>query len=103
LKFDLKDVRRVFLPEFYAELFRKDFPDYYGQVTFTKEGVQDGPAMKKEIICCQKCKHQREVRIPKNTTVSLGQVFDEMDNVRGNLICVECGSKDVAQVLQDGI
>lgn len=102
LKFDLKDVRCLFLPEFYAERFHKKFPDYYGQVTFTKEGVQDRPTMKKEIICC-KCQHREEVQIPENTTVSSGQVSDEMDNVRGNLICVKCGSEDVDPVLQDGI
>ncbi|MFH1613690.1 MAG: abortive infection system antitoxin AbiGi family protein [Planctomycetota bacterium] len=102
LKFELKDVRRVFLPEFYAKRFHKKLPDYCGQVTFTIEGVQDGPTMKEEIIC-GRCQHREEVRIPENTTVSLGQVFDERGNNCGNLICVKCGSTDVAPVLQDDI
>ncbi len=34
VKFDIKDVRRVLLPEEYAKRFREDLPDYYGQITF---------------------------------------------------------------------
>ncbi len=34
LKFTMKNVKRILLPEEYAKQFRKDFPKYYGQVTF---------------------------------------------------------------------
>ncbi len=34
LQFDISDVRRIFLPEHYAEHFRRDVPAYYGQLTF---------------------------------------------------------------------
>lgn len=34
LNFTLEDVHRVILPKAYAKQFRKDVPDYYGQVTF---------------------------------------------------------------------
>ena len=34
LQFSISDVRRIFLPEYYAEMFRKDVPDYYGQLNF---------------------------------------------------------------------
>lgn len=34
LKFSTCDVRRVIIPEDYAVKFRKDFPDYCGQLTF---------------------------------------------------------------------
>lgn len=33
--FELSDVYRIILPESYAEAFRKDFPDYAGQITFS--------------------------------------------------------------------
>lgn len=35
LRFSREDVRRVIFPESYAQRFRKDFPDYPGQVTFS--------------------------------------------------------------------
>ena len=35
LQFNLQDVRRVLIPEEYAERFRQDLPEYYGQVNFT--------------------------------------------------------------------
>ena len=35
LRFSHEDVRRVILPESYAGRFRKDFPDYAAQVTFS--------------------------------------------------------------------
>lgn len=35
LRFSREDVRRVVFPESYAPRFRKDFPDYSGQVTFS--------------------------------------------------------------------
>ncbi|QDP40257.1 abortive infection system antitoxin AbiGi family protein [Radiobacillus deserti] len=35
VKFSLRDVRRVFLPEKYAEAFRKELPEYCGQISFT--------------------------------------------------------------------
>lgn len=34
LKFKVKNIKRILLPEEYAKQFRKDFPKYYGQVTF---------------------------------------------------------------------
>lgn len=34
LNFNLSDVRRVIIPESYAVRFRKDIPDYTGQITF---------------------------------------------------------------------
>lgn len=34
LKFNIRDVRRIIIPENYAVRFRKDFPDYCGQLTF---------------------------------------------------------------------
>ena len=34
LRFSISDVRRVFLPETYAKLFRKEVPNYYGQLNF---------------------------------------------------------------------
>lgn len=34
LQFNISDVRRIFLPEHFAEHFRNDVPDYYGQLTF---------------------------------------------------------------------
>lgn len=34
--FQLSDVRRVILPEGYAERFRRDVPEYYGQITFLR-------------------------------------------------------------------
>ncbi|UFU01111.1 abortive infection system antitoxin AbiGi family protein [Radiobacillus kanasensis] len=35
VKFSLSDVRRVLLPEKYAKDFRKELPDFYGQISFT--------------------------------------------------------------------
>lgn len=34
LKFKISDIKRIFIPENYTRLFRKDFPQYYGQLTF---------------------------------------------------------------------
>ena len=34
LRFNIRDVRRIIIPENYAAKFRKDFPDYCGQLTF---------------------------------------------------------------------
>jgi hypothetical protein len=34
LKFNIRDVRRIIIPENYAVKFRKDFPGYCGQLTF---------------------------------------------------------------------
>ena len=34
LQFKITDVRRVFLPEDYSEMFRKDVPTYYGELNF---------------------------------------------------------------------
>ena len=34
LKFDLMKVCRIIIPKEYARRFRKDFPDYHGQLTF---------------------------------------------------------------------
>ena len=34
LRFNIRDVRRIVIPENYAVQFRKDFPDYCGQLTF---------------------------------------------------------------------
>jgi hypothetical protein len=39
--FDLNDVYRVILPRSYAERFRRDLPEYTGQVTFV-ESVEGG-------------------------------------------------------------
>ncbi len=36
VQFEMKDVRRVLIPEKYARKFRKDCPQYYGQVTFVE-------------------------------------------------------------------
>jgi hypothetical protein len=36
VKFSLSDVLRVFMPEAMSKQFLSDFPDYYGQITFTK-------------------------------------------------------------------
>ncbi|MFC2073179.1 hypothetical protein ACFLUU_10915, partial [Chloroflexota bacterium] len=36
VQFEIKDVKRVFIPEGYAKNFRNDCPEYYGQVTFTE-------------------------------------------------------------------
>jgi len=35
LKFSIKDVKRIIIPENYAVKFRKDFPDYCGQLIFS--------------------------------------------------------------------
>lgn len=35
VKFALSDVRRVFLPEKFAERFRADLPEFTGQLTFS--------------------------------------------------------------------
>lgn len=35
-KFGMQDIRRILLPENFAERFRKDFSEYYGQLTFTR-------------------------------------------------------------------
>lgn len=42
LKFKISDVKRIFMPGRYSEQFRKDFPHYYGQLTFV-----DSPKRKK--------------------------------------------------------
>lgn len=34
LRFDMDDIIRVFIPKEYAKQFRKDCPNYYGQITF---------------------------------------------------------------------
>lgn len=34
LRFNIRDIRRIIIPETYAAKFRKDFPDYCGQLTF---------------------------------------------------------------------
>lgn len=34
LKFKIKDIKTIFIPKEYAERFRKDFPDYLGQLIF---------------------------------------------------------------------
>ena len=34
LGFELRDVRRIVLPERFAKRLRDDLPEYYGQVTF---------------------------------------------------------------------
>jgi hypothetical protein len=39
VNFSLSDVRRVFLPEEFAERFRTDLPGYSGQLTFSGEAV----------------------------------------------------------------
>jgi hypothetical protein len=36
VKFRLRDVRRVIIPEGYARKFRHDFPDYAGELVFTR-------------------------------------------------------------------
>lgn len=38
LRFNISDVRRIIIPENYAVDFRKDFPEYCGQVTFAALG-----------------------------------------------------------------
>ena len=96
LTFILKDVRRVFLPEFYAERFRKKFPDYYGQVTFfTKPEIQEDTTMIYKTISCNKCNHMENVLIPKDANVSIGIVCDDRGNNRGERICVNCGNREV--------
>lgn len=42
LKFEIEDVVRVLIPRGYAKQFREDFPEYFGQITFTdlhEEGI----------------------------------------------------------------
>ena len=39
VNFSLSDVRRVFLPEEFAERFRADLPEYTGQLTFSGEAL----------------------------------------------------------------
>jgi hypothetical protein len=39
VNFSLSDVRRVFLPEEFAERFRIDLPEYTGQLTFSGEAI----------------------------------------------------------------
>jgi hypothetical protein len=95
LTFILKEVRRVFLPEFYAERFRKDFPDYCGQVTFTKPLIQENPTMIYKRVSCNKCSRMENVLIPKDANVSIGIVLDNSGNNRGERICVNCGSREV--------
>ena len=34
LYFRLGDIQRVIIPESFAKKFRKDYPDYYGQISF---------------------------------------------------------------------
>ncbi len=34
IPFGLRDVRRLIIPERYSRAIRRDFPSYYGQVTF---------------------------------------------------------------------
>jgi len=34
LKFRISDIKRILMPQSYARQFRKDFPHYYGQLTF---------------------------------------------------------------------
>jgi hypothetical protein len=34
LEFTVSDIKRILMPESYARQFRKDFPEYYGQLTF---------------------------------------------------------------------
>lgn len=36
-KFQMKDVLRILIPKPFSQRFRKDFPKYYGQLTFTQE------------------------------------------------------------------
>lgn len=33
--FKMRDIKRILIPESFSERFRKDFPKYYGQLTFT--------------------------------------------------------------------
>ena len=42
LRFDVHDVRRVFFPEAYAQRFRKEMPEYAGQVVFARAPAEDG-------------------------------------------------------------
>lgn len=35
LEFTVSDIKRILMPKSYARQFRKDFPGYYGQLTFT--------------------------------------------------------------------
>ena len=37
VKFELKDVSRIILPKSYIKRFKADFPDYYGQITFSDD------------------------------------------------------------------
>ena len=37
LKFEIKDICRIILPQEYSERFRKDIPDYFGQITFSQK------------------------------------------------------------------
>ncbi len=44
LKFNIRAVRRIIIPENYTAKFRKDFPGYYGQLTFaTSKTTVAGP------------------------------------------------------------
>ncbi len=36
LKFDINDIYRIILPREYSERFKKDIPNYFGQVTFSQ-------------------------------------------------------------------
>ena len=36
VEFDIEDVKRILLPREYAKQFRRDCPDYYGQITFVE-------------------------------------------------------------------
>lgn len=38
--FKIDDVKRIFIPESYSKQLRKDFPHFFGQVTFTKENIR---------------------------------------------------------------
>ena len=35
VNFKLSDIERIYIPREFAESFREDFPEYYGQITFT--------------------------------------------------------------------
>jgi len=37
LKFESEDVQRILLPKAYAKKLRRDFPEYYSQITFTNQ------------------------------------------------------------------
>jgi hypothetical protein len=44
VRFALEDVSRVILPREYAREFRKRFPEYYGEISFSDgEAIQQGP------------------------------------------------------------